>query len=377
MAYPTDVTQPRLGVEAFEENDAASQLSQAAFLLLLGQELKRAREGGPSREAEEAVDPDRRLFRIPRIEFEGRRYSFLDESTRKLVDEMLLRAKQTRPERDPLHDLSRNLAFDLQRAPLERHAASLLLLCAMRFDPVVRVASAAAAFEIAANALPLIAILAESTLDEDPLVRDLSATALSRIYPEHPALRRLAPPSMRGSDRPDTRTSLLVHGTFATNAAWWQPGGDFHTYLLQQVLPDLYAGSDRFDWSGGYSDAARLIAASDLQSWLANHNEKNPLLMGHSHGANVISLATQLGVGTREAVLLSCPVHWPKYAPDFSVAPNVVSIRVHMDLVILADLGGQKFIDPRIRENVLPVWFSHPATHDPAIWQKYNVPAML
>ncbi len=113
MAYPTDVTQPRLGVEAFEENDAASQLSQAAFLLLLGQELKRAREGGPSREAEEAVDPDRRLFRIPRIEFEGRRYSFLDESTRKLVDEMLLRAKQTRPERDPLHDLSRNLAFDL------------------------------------------------------------------------------------------------------------------------------------------------------------------------------------------------------------------------------------------------------------------------
>jgi hypothetical protein len=51
-------------------------------------------------------------------------------------------------------------------------------------------------------------------------------------------------------------TSLLVHGTWARNDSWWQPGGSLHAYLLPTILPDLYAGADRFDWSGGYSDAA-------------------------------------------------------------------------------------------------------------------------
>ncbi|HEX7895485.1 MAG TPA: hypothetical protein VF447_14905, partial [Terriglobales bacterium] len=76
-------------------------------------------------------------------------------------------------------------------------------------------------------------------------------------------------------------------------------------------------------------------------------------------------------------VLLSCPVHWPKYMPDFDITQKAVSVRVHMDLVILADRGGQKFSDPRIQEHVLPLWFDHFATHDPANWQKYNIPAML
>jgi hypothetical protein len=50
---------------------------------------------------------------------------------------------------------------------------------------------------------------------------------------------------------------------------------------------------------------------------------------------------------------------------------------VHLDLVILADGGGQRFHDSRIQENVLPVWFDHAATHDPAVWRQYNVPAVL
>jgi hypothetical protein len=76
-------------------------------------------------------------------------------------------------------------------------------------------------------------------------------------------------------------------------------------------------------------------------------------------------------------VLLSCPVHFPKYAPDFSKIQKIVSIRVRLDLVILADRGGQRFSDPRIQENVLPIWFDHFATHDPLVWSKYTVPAML
>ncbi len=265
----------------------------------------------------------------------------------------------------------------MQTEPRESLAAALLLVCVARRDPIVRAAAAAAGMEITAEPMRLIGVLARGTRDEDPLVRDLSATALARVYPEHSALRRLASRSRRKASAGTARTSLLVHGTFARNQAWWQPGGDFHNYALANVLPDLYAAADRFEWSGGYSDAARMLGAQDLQAWASNHSATNPLVIGHSHGANVVFLATQMGVSMREAVLLSCPVHWPQYAPDFSKVGKVVSVRVRLDLVILADFGGQRFDDPRIAENVLGVWFNHSATHEPAIWQQYAVPAML
>ena len=88
-------------------------------------------------------------------------------------------------------------------------------------------------------------------------------------------------------------------------------------------------------------------------------------------------LANHAGTGVGRLVLLSCPVHWPKYTPDFSAVGKVVSVRVRLDLVILADRGGQRFHDSRIRENVLPIWFDHFATHDPGNWVTYGVPAML
>ena len=97
-------------------------------------------------------------------------------------------------------------------------------------------AAAAAGMEITAEPTRLILILARGTRDDDLLVRDLSATALARVYPEHSALRRLAPRSGRKPSKGKARTSLLVHGTFAKNQTWWQPGGDFHGYVLANVL---------------------------------------------------------------------------------------------------------------------------------------------
>jgi hypothetical protein len=44
-----------------------------------------------------------------------------------------------------------------------------------------------------------------------------------------------------------------------------------------------------------------------------------------------------------------------------------------MDLVILADGGGQRFNVPQIQEHVLPVWFDHFATHEPKVWERYGV----
>jgi len=76
-------------------------------------------------------------------------------------------------------------------------------------------------------------------------------------------------------------------------------------------------------------------------------------LYTHSHGGSVAMLANQAGTDVGQMVLLSCPVHWPKYSPDFNHTQKIVSVRVHLDLVILADGGGQRFEDPRIAENVL------------------------
>jgi hypothetical protein len=99
-------------------------------------------------------------------------------------------------------------------------------------------------------------------------------------------------------------------------------------------------------------------------------------LITHSHGGSVAMLATQNGLNTGPLVLLSCPVH-PIYMPDFSRTGPVLSIRVKLDLVILADGGGQRFNDPRITEKILPIWFDHSATHDPAVWRRHSLPSVI
>jgi pimeloyl-ACP methyl ester carboxylesterase len=169
---------------------------------------------------------------------------------------------------------------------------------------------------------------------------------------------------------------LLIHGTWAANEQWWKPGGDFHSYLLNGIRPDLYSNPDAFSWSGAYSEAARAVAATELQAWLSGHGIQSPYLLTHSHGGSVAMLATQNGLNTGPLVLLSCPVH-SIYMPDFTRTGPVVSIRVKLDLVILADGGGQKFNDPRITEKILPIWFDHSSTHDPAVWRRYNLPSVI
>jgi pimeloyl-ACP methyl ester carboxylesterase len=240
-----------------------------------------------------------------------------------------------------------------------------------------RVAAAAAYFRLSSEPHRLIDVLEHGTHSADHLVRDVAATALARLASEHPRLLELTRSGAPPTGGEPSHTSLLVHGTFARTQTWWQPGGDFHAYLRSTVRPDLYGASDRFEWSGGYSDAARAIGAEVLRAWVNNHNLNGLDLFTHSHGGSVAMLASHAGLNIGKLVLLSCPVHVHKYMPDFTRVTTVVSIRVHLDLVILADLGGQRFRHPRIRENVLPIWFDHSATHDPSVWQTYHVPSML
>jgi hypothetical protein len=54
-----------------------------------------------------------------------------------------------------------------------------------------------------------------------------------------------------------------------------------------------------------------------------------------------------------------------------------VSIRVKLDLVILADGGGQRFNHPKIKEIVLPIWFNHSISHEPQTWIDHNLPSKI
>ena len=215
--------------------------------------------------------------------------------------------------------------------------------------------------------------LVQGVQSDDELERELAATGLARYAPAHPALRRFARvrPARRVSKPPETL--MLVHGTFAPDQPWYQPGGDFHTFV-KGLRNDLYNLPDFFRWSGGWSDSGRDAGAVSLAQWVESRNEQGLDLMGHSHGANVILKATTLGLRVGKAILLSCPVHVDKYFPNFAnLTTPVHSVRVHADLVILADGGGQRFRHPDILETVLPIWFDHSASHDPQVWQKHKV----
>ncbi|MBI3678994.1 MAG: hypothetical protein HY235_01080, partial [Acidobacteria bacterium] len=125
----------------------------------------------------------------------------------------------------------------------------------------------------------------------DELERDLAATALARVAPEHPALGPLRKGKIPAKPPKPAHTITIIHGTWASGNAWYQPNGDFFNYI-GTLRPDLYSNGDFFRWTGGYSDAARTDGGKRLVEWVAAHNEAGLDLIAHSHGASVCMLAT-------------------------------------------------------------------------------------
>ena len=257
--------------------------------------------------------------------------------------------------------------------PLGVNAADLFALCLDHPKALVRIAAAIASLRLTTRPEQNVRVLVGGLKSNDELERALAATGLARFYPEHPALKRLSRGKTAARMKTARDTLMLIHGTWASDSAWYQPGGDFFK-MIKSRRKDLYGAPDFFQWSGGWSDGARLKGATLLKQWVESRNEAGLDLMGHSHGANVILKATELGLHIGKAVLLSCPVHVDKYFPNFAgLHTPVYSVRVHGDLVILADGGGQRFNHPDIVEIVLPIWFDHSATHESKVWQKHNV----
>ena len=258
-------------------------------------------------------------------------------------------------------------------------------------DPLVRLGAARAGAtddspdHFAARAhLPLprqsIEILMRGASAQDELVRDVAVAALegARFHFESSSPQNATPIESTEDELPDSvrsRTSVLIHGTtFGRTTGWWKPGRVFPKYLKTNVSHNLYSGSKPFYWSGLYSHRARELGADDLVEWAHPHSLDH--VFAYSHGGAVAMLASVRGLAMDKLVLLSCPVH-SRYAPDFQRVPNVVSVRTRLDLVILADGGGQRFRNPRIEEHVLPIWFKHKPTRQADVWRRYNIDAML
>jgi len=385
---------PVAGPEAFRDMQKRDHvLSQAATLLLIGAQMRGDAVATPPAAAPSARAPrgmrpaapevlpagDLRRLGFPRLTAGPAR--FRPETLQRIAGVRFTAARAAVPPRGDQRAAAgavRQAANAFYRDTSHESAAALLEVSLRHPQELVRVTAAASYVPITTDPAPALAILERGARSRDTLTRDVAATALGRLDPRNPALAPLLEPRRRRSSLRRSHTALLVHGTWARTNSWWQPpNGDFWSYYHAQVDPTLYGAADRFDWSGGYSDAARALAGNDLHTWVDGHGLDGLDLIGHSHGGSVIMLANQAGTHIGRMILLSCPVHWPKYTPDFMRVGRVISIRVHLDLVILVDGGGQRFNHPQIEEHVLPIWFDHSATHDPANWQRHNVPAMV
>ena len=410
--------EPVPGHDAFARDDLAAVQSQAAFLLVLGGRVERT--DSPDYDGK-AVDDIQRLA-VPELASES---AWADSAMEGWIPLAEPDTRDSYARRTAAPEYVPELVKSLYEAPTEASAFSLIAECLFVRDPLVRVAAAAAHSQICARLahrwmrpveLGGGGQLAPGSDDDrqfaryqrlswrstnemvrgvgeaNELVRDVAATALERLrmdeivratdlsLPDAESAARIEDADERaervGFQHP-RNYSVVIHGTtFGLATGWWKPRRSFHKYLKAHVCANLYSGAKPFGWSGLYSDRARQLGAHDLVSWIRDRTAEFDHVFAYSHGGSVAMLASRLGVRMKKLVLLSCPVH-ARYAPDFQRADKVVSVRTKLDLVILADGGGQRFRDRRIVENVLPVWFSHKATRDPHVWKRYGIAGMV
>jgi hypothetical protein len=252
-------------------------------------------------------------------------------------------------------------------------------------EPVARACSAYAYWQATrANhvAEPILAACLES---EDDEAFTVAAHCMARVKPGRvkPYLGTAADDRPNSPTRPMKRSmTVIVHGTFARNRSWYRPGGDFHTYIKRHVFPDVYAGRDFFRWSGRYSDRARKSAARKLKHWCETHPTRKLRLIGHSHGANVINLATRRGLSACTLILLSPPVR-DEYLPDISRVSSGTFFNIHsrIDLVVsLLDRSRQNYRHTTVRdhEKRLPCALAgHSKSHEPKRWKKKDIPQFV
>lgn len=86
---------------------------------------------------------------------------------------------------------------------------------------------------------------------------------------------------------------IVVHGSFGARQDWWKPGGDFFV-ALEAEAKTLGHAVVPFCWSGSPTEHEIAAAAGVLAKLVVSYPGQEIILVGHSHGGNVINKATQL-----------------------------------------------------------------------------------
>lgn len=360
------VATPIPGPAAFAARGRDARLSQAAIVLAVGA----AAGGEPHR-----VDSPAEIGLPADLASMGRPELIpVDEAVAPLDTDLSDRRRRLPPA------TSVELMTRLADRPEPITAAALVEANLRSGSRLVRTAAAVAALSTTGPREDVLAQLVDGASRGDALTKEIGRIGVARVDPQHDVLRRVVgrPSPLSGTDRP-SHTAVLTHGTFAALTRWWQPDGDYYRYL-DSLVPPLKLHSPSFRWSGLYSDGARQLAAQQMADWIVDQNLQQPDVFAHSHGGTVANLATRRGLRIDRLVLLSWPVH-DQWFPDFANVARIIDVRVNLDLVIMADLGGQTFSPPpavagKVTSHVNG-WFDHGDTHDPDYWEQHGLSAVL
>lgn len=251
-------------------------------------------------------------------------------------------------------------------------------------DPIPRLCAAYGYWQSTGATHAVMPVLTKGLESRDPEEFDVAAHCLANIKPA--ALSRLvgtaADDQAKPSRRPPVRSmTVIIHGTFARKSKWYKPGGDFHQYIKENVFSDVYSRSDFFFWSGRYLHRARKKAARKLVAWCRDHPARLYRFISHSHGANVVNIATRLGLSACTLIHLSPPVH-KRYLPRMANVSSrrFFTIRPRIDLVVLLDRGQQDYRRTPVRKfekRKICASFGHSKSHSKKRWQKKKVSKLV
>jgi len=123
---------------------------------------------------------------------------------------------------------------------------------------------------------------------------------------------------------------ILVHGSLAIDEEWCRPGGEFYEALEKEATP-LGHKLLPFAWSGKLNTKARRQGAEALAKAILSYpRNETIILIGHSHGGNVINLASQL---------LNDPVE--------QLMKNYSSEKLHAEITELVNKAYNKICGPQ------------------------------
>lgn len=134
------------------------------------------------------------------------------------------------------------------------------------------------------------------------------------------------------------RVYIIVHGTWAADALWYTPYGQFFKVISTEICPN-----DRvvpFRWSGSISHQGRIDASLHFAHLLSSYPEDTEIVViAHSHGGNVAMAATQelarqniFSSKIHVLYLLGTPIS-DAYRPDMNYVDYIYNLFSFDDLV--------------------------------------------